>query len=127
MKHSNPITSKLARFHLSRRNPTAPVAFNVETCTLTLANGDLVNLFEVESPNGEHPATFNEACTWLAAIRAGQPVPAIERSTVIKRRLIDLIGEFGDEARERLLAFAEDLEDERWGRAPQTTGATLSH
>ena len=116
MTNLSPVAAKIARFNLSHGNPTAGVDFHAATCTLTLANGERVDLSLYGDVDAAVPANFGEACGWWSAIKAGRPLPVIERRKVVTREITKLMQGFSPATLERLLAAAQDLEEGEWTR-----------
>lgn len=116
MQTLSPVARKLATFHLRAGNPTAAVSYDAASTTLTLANGDSIYLSSYGSDDAAVPANFGEACGWWSAIKAGRPLPVIERRKVVTREIAKLMQGFSPATLERLLAAAQDLEEGEWTR-----------
>lgn len=116
MTNLSPIARKLARFHLRAGNPTAAVSYDAERTLLTLANGETVDLSQYGSDDAAVPANFGEACAAWSAIKAGRPLPIIERRKVVTREITKLMQGFTPATLERLLAAAQELEGGEWTR-----------
>lgn len=116
MSSNKPIVAKLSRYHMANRNPQAAVDFDAATLTLTLANGEHINLGAYSNADETWPATFSEACGWWQAIRRGQPLPLIPRKIVVTREINKLMAGFSPAALEKLHAAAEEIENEEWTR-----------